>query len=160
MKIQARVFVAPLFIVGLLVSSLVSAEPIRLLCAPQHHIHSQLSGKFGRNIDCSKFADRYPDRIGCSIFELNFDPESSSAQYSISSHKEYYDVKKTDFDYKFTRSTMDQKGGIEVVIRIDRKDLTFSYKHVQALYSPIVTFVNRTTETGWCIQVDIPENKI
>lgn len=143
------------------ISFQVNAGSISLLCAPQHHIHSQLSGKFGRNIDCSKFSDRYPDKIGCNIFEINFDSESSSAQYSINAYKEYYDVKKTDFDYKLTRSTMEQGvGGVETTIRIDRKDLTFSYQHTQALYSPIVTFVNKTTETGWCIQADIPENKI
>jgi len=143
------------------ISPSVNAEPIRLLCVPQHHIHSQLSGKFGRNIDCSKFSERYPDKIGCNIFELSFDSESNSAQYSINSYKEYYDVKRTDFDYKLTRSTMEKNvGGIEDVIRIDRKDLTFSSKHVQALYSQIVTFVNTTNETGWCMKIDTPENQI
>ncbi len=47
-------------------------------------------------------------------------------------------------------------GGTEVVIRIDRRDLTFSYEEVWSLFSSIA----HIDEIGWCIKLDAVENKI
>lgn len=159
---KVLLLMATLFISGSFVSFSVSAEDINLLCVPQHHIYSQLSGKFGKNIECSKFRARYPDAVGCSAFQLSFDSGSSSALYSIDSYKQYYNVKKSYFDYKLVQSTVKPGvGGTERVIRVDRRDLTFSYKEKWSIYaSQQLLFAKNTSETGWCIKVEAPENQI
>lgn len=163
MQVKAVSGKSILLMTALTISSLfasfsVGAEDINLMCVPQHHTHTQSSGKFGRDIECSKFQERYPDKVGCHVFELYIDTESKSAVYSVNSYKQYFDVEKTNFDYKLVRSTMKLGGvgGTEVVIRIDRRDLTFSYEEVWSLFSSIA----HIDEIGWCIKLDAVENKI